>query len=91
MLNLNRCNGSCDSLDDTSGRICISNKPEYVNLNVLNTITRINESRTLKIYVSCKCKCKFDGRKCNSNLNWNDYKCRCECKNPGQHHMCEKI
>ena len=34
----------------------------------------------------CEYKCKCDGRKCNSNQNWNKELCRCECKN-----VCEKI
>ena len=38
-------------------------------------ITRINESKTLTKYVSCKCKCKFDGRKSNSHQKWNNDKC----------------
>ena len=38
-------------------------------------ITRINESKILKKYISCEFKCKFDGRKCNSNQKWNNDKC----------------
>ena len=34
ILDLDRCNGSCNSLDDTSGRICVPNKVEVVNLSV---------------------------------------------------------
>ena len=33
-------------------------------------------------------QCKVDGRKCNSNQNWNKY--RFERKNPKEHHMCKK-
>ena len=83
MVNLERCNGSCNSLNDPSGRICVANKTEYINLNVFNMITRINETLT-------KGQCKLDGRKCNSNQMWNSKKCRCECKNLRKHHVCEK-
>ena len=51
-------------------------------------IIGINESKTLRKHISCEYKCKFDGRKCNSNLWWNNDKCRCECI---KHHICEKI
>ena len=44
-------------------------------------ITDINDSKTLKIYISCGHKCKFDGRKCNSSRKLNSDKCPCECKN----------
>ena len=53
-------------------------------------MTRMNESKTLKKHISCKYKCKFDGRKCNSNQNWNNDKCHCECKNPKRHHVSER-
>lgn len=43
MVNSDRCNGSCNSLNNASGRTCIPNKTEDVNLNAFNVITRINE------------------------------------------------
>ena len=46
MVNLDRCNGSCSFLDDPSGRICVPNKTDDINLNVFNMITRTNESKT---------------------------------------------
>ena len=57
MANLDRCNGSCNTLVDRSATICVSNKTENVNLNVFNMITRINESKTLPRHISCDCKC----------------------------------
>ena len=41
-------------------------------------ITGKNESKLLAKVISCECKYKFDGRKCNSDQNWNNDKCRCE-------------
>ena len=46
-VNLDRRIGSCSILNDTSGRICVSNKTEYVPLSALNVITEINESKRL--------------------------------------------
>ena len=43
MLSLDICNGSCNTIDDLSNRICDPNKTQNVNLNVFNLITRINE------------------------------------------------
>ena len=54
MVNLNRCNRSCNTLDNPSGRICVQNKTEDVSLNDFNTITRINESKTLIKHASCE-------------------------------------
>ena len=32
---------------------------------------------TNKTYVMQECKCKFDGKKCDSNQEWNNDKCWC--------------
>ena len=48
MVSFDRCNGSCNNLDDTSGRIFVPNKTEGVNLSVSKLVTRKHESKTLK-------------------------------------------
>ena len=48
---------------------------------MFNTITGINESKTLTKHISCECNCKFDRTKCNSNQWWNNDKCQCEYQN----------
>ena len=35
IISLDQCNGSCNILDDSSGGICLPNKTEDVNLNVI--------------------------------------------------------
>ena len=86
-VKLDKCVGSCNIINDLSNKVCVPNKIEDLNLNVLDMITGINESKTLTKHISCKCKCKFDKRKCSSNQWWNSNKCRCKCK---KHNMCEK-
>ena len=71
-VKLDKCVGSCNTLNDLSNKVCIPNKTEDLNINMFNMITRINESKTLK-HISCDSKCKPDGTKCN----WNNNKCRC--------------
>ena len=66
-VKLDRCVGSCNTLNDLSNKVCVPNKTEDLNLSVFNMITGINESKTLTKHISCKCKCKFDGR--SSNLD----------------------
>ena len=41
-----RCNGSCNTLDNLYREICVLDKIEDVNLSVFNMITRVNESKT---------------------------------------------
>ena len=78
-VNLDRCMGSCNTLNDLSNRICVPNKTEDLNLNVFNMIKGINESKTLTKHISYKSKCNNDGNECNSNQKWNNDKCRCLC------------
>ena len=72
---LDRCVGSCNSLNDLSKQVCIPKKTKKLNLSVFNMITGINESKTLANHVSCECKCRFDGRKCNLDQWGNNDKC----------------
>ena len=68
-VKLDRCVGSCNTLNDLFNKVCIPNKTEDLNLSVFSMITGINESKTLTKHASCECKCRFDGRKCNSEIN----------------------
>ena len=87
MVKLDRCVGICNTLNNLSNKICVSNKTGDLNIHVFNTITGNNESKVLAKDISCECNCKFDERKCNSNQMWNNNKCRYKCK---KHHVCEK-
>ena len=61
-VNLDRCVGSYNILNNLSNRVCVPNKTEDLNLNIFNMIAGINESKTLTKH-TCKCECKFDGNK----------------------------
>ena len=89
VVNLNMCAGSCNTLDDLSGRVCVPNEGEDLNLHVFNITTGMNESRTSTKHISCQCKCKLPCRRCNLNQKWNNNKCRFECENPKEH-QCKK-
>ena len=81
---LNRCVGSCSTLNDLSNKVCVPEKTKDFTTHVFNMIAGIFSTKV----ILRKCKLKFDGRKCNSNQKWNDGKCRCESK---KHDICEKI
>ena len=68
-INLDRCVGSCNTINDLSDKVCVPKKTENFNLSIFNTITGINESKILTKHISCKCKCKSDGKKCDSYPN----------------------
>ena len=76
MANLDKCNGSYNTLDDTSGRIWVPNKTEDIVSIVFKLTTGINK----EIY----------RRKYNPNQIWNNNKCLCEHTNLTKPHVCEK-
>ena len=65
MVKLDRCDQSCNTLNDLSDKVCESNKTEDLNLRVLNMITKANVPKTLARPISYKCVTRFDGRKKN--------------------------
>ena len=58
-VKLDRCVGSCNTLNDLSNKVCVPNKTEDLNLSVFNMITEINESKTLTKHISHECKCSL--------------------------------
>ena len=58
-VKLERCVGSCNTLNDLSNRVCIPNKTKDLNLSVFNMIKGTNASKTLTKDISCECKCKI--------------------------------
>ena len=87
MISLDKCNWSCNAVDDLYIKICVPSKTKDVNVTVFNMIANINESKTLVKHISYDCKCKFSSATCNSNQKWNNETCHCECDN---HSMCKK-
>ena len=59
-VELDRCAGSCNTLNDLSNKVCVPNekKKKNLNLSVFNMITWLNLTK----HISCKCKCRFDGK-----------------------------
>ena len=72
--NLDRCVGSCNTINYLSNRLCVSNKTEDSRIHVFDKITGINESKILTKHISCKCECKIEGGKCNPSQKWNNDK-----------------
>ena len=80
MINVNKYNGSCNVLDESSKKICIQSKAKDLDVEAFNMITKISETKTLVKRISKDYKCKFDSTACYSNQKWNNDKCQFECK-----------
>ena len=42
-VKLDKCVGSCNTLNDLYNKVCVPNKTEYLNIPICNMITGINE------------------------------------------------
>ena len=58
-----------------------------LNLSMLNMITGMNVSKTLKKHISCECKYNLTKENVIQINGGDNDKCPCECKN---HNVCEK-
>lgn len=45
IISLHKCDGRCKSIDYPSIRICILNKKQGASLNILDMMTKIDESK----------------------------------------------
>ena len=79
-IKINRCKGSCNTINDPYAKICVPDQIKNTNIKVFNLMSRTNEARHIKWHKTCKCKCRLDASICNNKQRWNDEKCRCECK-----------
>ena len=75
----NKCSRSCDTLDNTMSKICVSKIIKNVNMKVYNFLMRLNETRNVLWHESCKCVCRLNSSVCNSKQIWNSDTCRCDC------------
>ena len=76
---VNKCSGSCNTLDNPMSRICVPNIIKNVNIKVQNFLVRLNETRNVLWHESCKCVCLLNSSVCNNKQIWNSDTCRCDC------------
>ena len=78
-LLVNKCSGSCDTIDDPMVRLCVPNIIKRLNMKVYNFLMMLNETRNVLWHESCKCVCRLNSSVCNSKQIWNSHTCRCDC------------
>ena len=76
---VNKCSGSCDTLDNPMAKLCVPDVIKRVNMQVYNFLMMLNETRNVLWHESCKCVCKLNSSVCNNKQIWNSDTCRCDC------------
>ena len=54
---VNKCSGSCNTLDDPMANMYVPNIVKRVNKKVYNFLMRLNETLNVLSHESCKCVC----------------------------------
>ena len=78
-VQVNKCSGSCNTLDNPIEKLCVPNVIKGLNMKVYNFLTMLNETRNVLWHESCKCVCKLNSSVCNNKQIWNSNTCRCDC------------
>ena len=86
---MNRCVGSCNTIDDPYGKTCFENDIENIGLKVFNLLSENNETINIEKHKSCECKCKLNKDACNNKQIWNKDTCQCECKKINTKEVCD--
>ena len=76
---VNKCSGSCDTLDNPMSKICVPKFIKNVNMKVYYFLMRLNETHNVLWHESCKCVCRLNSSICNSKQIWNRDTRRCDC------------
>ena len=78
-LLVNKCNGSCNTLDDPMAKMCVPNIIKRIKMKVYNFLMRLNETRNVLWHKCCKCVCRLNSSVCNNKQIWNSDTGRCDC------------
>ena len=78
-VQVNKCSGSCNTLDNPIEKLCFPNVIKGLNMKVYNFLTMLNENRNVLWHESCKCVYKLNSSVCNNKQIWNSNTCRFDC------------
>ena len=79
-VSVNKCGGSCNTIDDPYAWVCVSNNVKTMNVKVFNVTSGAKETRFSVQHESCECKCGLNESVCNLKQKRNHGECWCECK-----------
>ena len=57
---VNKCSGSCNTLDNPMSKICVLKVIKNVNIKVNNFLMMLKETRNVLWHESCKCVCRLN-------------------------------
>ena len=67
-------------MDNPCAKTCVPDIIKNIYVKVFNLMQRINDTKHIICYQTCKCVCRLTSSVCHSRQIWNEDKCRCECR-----------
>ena len=55
-ITINRCKGSCNTINGPYAKICVPNQIKNANVKVFYLMSRTNQTRHIKWHKTCRCK-----------------------------------
>ena len=93
-IELNKCSGSCDTLDNPYAKNCLSNKTVKRDVKIYDMLYNRYIPMTFKEDVTCKCECRLNGSVCSHVMQkWDESECKCKCDSRFKDkyiHVCKK-
>ena len=71
-IRINKCSDNCNNIKNPVAKLCVPDIVKNMNVKVFNTLARVNETRKITRYETCKCICRFTSAVCHNNLEWNE-------------------
>ena len=78
-IELNKCGGSCDTIDNPLAKTCKSNKSVERIVKAYDMLYSRYVPMTVVEDISCKCECRLNSDVCKSNQRWDKERCKCKC------------
>ena len=58
-IKVNKCSGSCNNINEPYAKLCVPDITKNINAKVFNLMSRINETRHITWYETCKYVCRL--------------------------------
>ena len=66
-IKINKCKGSCNTINDPYTKLCVPDIIKNINVKVFKYfMSRTNETRHTEWHKISKCKCRLDASVCNN-------------------------
>ena len=66
-IKVNKCNGSCNIINDPYAKLCVSDVVKNINVKQFNLMSWKNQTKQIKWHERGKGECKLNSNVCKNN------------------------